>query len=143
MIRPYTPNDKPQLLELFRLNTPPYFAPEEEAWFSDYLDKETEDFFVVEEDEIIKGCGGVNYHENSGMLSWGIIHPEFQGKGIGRQLTLHRIAVIKSKPGLQKIVTRTSQRTYKFYEKMGFTLIEVKKDHWATGLDLYYMEMAI
>lgn len=143
MIRPYTSNDKPQLIELFRLNTPPYFAPEEEAWFSNYLDTEVEDYFVLEENDRILGCGGLNYEDDStsAFLSWGIIHPDFHGQGLGAKLTRHRLEFLITKPTLKRCIVRTSQRTYEFYEKMGFTLKESKKDFWAPGLDLYYMEM--
>ncbi len=145
MIRPYTPQDKPKLIELFRLNTPPYFSPEEEAWFSNYLDTEVEDYFVLEENGKILGCGGLNYEDDftTAFLSWGIIHPDYHGQGLGTKLTKHRLGIMKTKPGLLKCIVRTSQHTNKFYEKMGFTLKEVKKDHWAPGLDLYYMEMTI
>ena len=143
MIRPYHPSDKPALIELIRLNTPKYFDPSEEAWFSNFLDKEVEDYFVLEKDEKIVGCGGVNYEEGgqAAVLSWGMIHPTHHTQGLGSILTKHRINHVKTKPEAKKIVVRTSQHTYSFYLKMGFTLIKTKANHWGPGLDLYYMEM--
>jgi N-acetylglutamate synthase-like GNAT family acetyltransferase len=52
------------LLELLRLNTPKYFAPEEKAEFVSYLTHEIEQYFVVELYGEILGCGGVNLVEN-------------------------------------------------------------------------------
>jgi hypothetical protein len=49
MIRPYTGEDKPPLIDLLRLNTPRYLAQSEESDFAACLDHETEDYFVVEE----------------------------------------------------------------------------------------------
>ncbi len=144
-IRPYTPSHKPQLIELIRLNTPPYFHPSEEILFSNYLDNEREDYFVLEENEKILGCGGLNYEDDfsSAILSWGMIHPDFHGKGLGTKLTKHRLEFVKTKPALLKCIVRTSQHTDKFYSKMGFSLKEVKKEYWGPDLDLYYMEMEL
>lgn len=143
-IRPYTSEDKEQLLSIIRTNTPTYFAPEEETDFADYLENEREDYFVVESEEQIVGCGGVNYSEDKsvGIISWGMIHPDFHGKKIGTALLQHRLDVLKNTPGVNRITVRTSQLTYPFYEKNGFQLIETKKDFWAPGLDMYYMEYA-
>lgn len=145
MIRPYQSADKPHLIELIRLNTPPYFNPEEEMLLSKYLDNEREDYFVLEEEGTVLGCGGLNYEDNgtTAILSWGMIHPDFHGKGLGTQLTKYRLAFINTKPNILKCIVRTSQHTDKFYEKMGFSLKEVKTEYWGPGLDLYHMEMKL
>lgn len=140
-IRLYKPADKSSVLELFQLNTPRYFHPSEKEGFSNYLDNEREGFFVVEVDGAILGCGGMNYHGPTGMLSWGIIHPEHHGKGIGSLLTRHRIEVLKSNPSVKEIITRTSQHTYAFYLKQGFKVVKTEKDYWGDGFDLYYMQL--
>lgn len=145
MIRPYQPSDKPHLIELIRLNTPPYFDKSEEALFSNYLDCEREDYFVVEQSGSIIGCGGLNYEydKKEAVLSWGMIHPTYQGWGIGTQLTEHRIKYLKNAEGIDKLVVRTSQHTHKFYEKMGFKLIKVQENYWGHDLHLHYMEMSV
>ena len=86
------------------------------------------------------GCGGFNRTPDgkSGVLSWDIIHPGSQGKGVGSALVQHRINAMREL-GVENIGVRTSQHAYKFYEKMGFTLKEVVKDYWAQGFDLYDM----
>ena len=140
-IRPYKPQDKTAVLDLLRSNTPEFFAPAEEQEFIHYLDNEVEDYFVVEQENKTIGAGGINYFENerTARISWDIIDPNMQGKGVGKQLTQHRINYIKNK-NIDIIVVRTSQMTYEFYEKMGFKLSEVAKDYWAEGFDLYLMK---
>lgn len=144
-IRNYHPDDQSTLLNLIDLNTPKYFAPEEKSGLVTYLDQQLEDYFVVEVDSKIVGCGGINYDNDGsvGIISWDIIHPEYQGKGIGKRLLEHRLKIMKSMPKIRKIIVRTSQLTDKFYEKSGFKLIEVKKDYWAKGFDLYHMEIEL
>lgn len=141
-IRVYVPGDKQAVLELLRLNTPAYFAPEEESALMYYLDHEIEQYFVLEANNKVVGCGGINFAENKtvGKISWDIIHPGLQGKGFGSLLLNHRLDILKSTNGIKRITVRTSQVAYRFYERSGFVLTEKVKDYWAEGFDLYSME---
>ena len=47
-IRPYTPADDESIIALLRLNTPQYFAPEEEQDLRDYFASHIDRYFVVE-----------------------------------------------------------------------------------------------
>jgi ribosomal protein S18 acetylase RimI-like enzyme len=142
-IRPYFQNDKIAVIELLRSNTPAFFDPAEEKDLIEYLHKELEDYFVVEENNEIIGAGGVNYflQEKIARISWDIIKPNAQGKGIGKKLTKYRINHLNKKSEIDLIVVRTSQLVYKFYEKRGFQLKKIKKDFWAKNFDLYYLEL--
>lgn len=141
-IREYQPSDKEALLELIRLNTPNYFATEEEIGFSKYLDEEIELYYVLLADGKIVGCGGINFADGntSGRISWDIIHPDYQGKSLGTRLLRFRMNKLASISGIRKITVRTSQLVYKFYEKQGFVLMETQKDYWTKGLNMYRME---
>jgi N-acetylglutamate synthase-like GNAT family acetyltransferase len=144
-IRNYRQQDKPHVITLMRLNIPKYFDASEEPGFVNYLDHEREDYFVVETDGKLIGAGGINYEDDgqTGIISWDMIHPDYQGKGIGRALTQHRLDVMYNKPELSTIRVRTTQLTDQFYAKMGFQLERTEKDFWAKGLDLYQMRMNI
>ena len=141
MIRRYKKEDLPLVQNLLRLNTPKYFAADEELDYLEYLEQDAEYYFVFEEKESILGCGGYNYfiEENIVRISWDIIHPDAQGKGIGKALTHFRIEEIKKQWPTAMIHVRTSQYAVGFYEKMGFTLDSIKKDFWAKGYDMYHM----
>src|SRR5687768_16305922 len=141
MIRAYKEADKLKVLELFRLNTPAYFAAEEESGLLHYLDHELDEYFLVEQEGRVVGCGGINFSEDgtTAKISWDIFHPEYQGKGLGSLLLQYRIRKLKELPQVQTISVRTSQLVYSFYEKNGFHLEEVVVDHWAPGFDLYRM----
>ncbi len=143
MIRLYRPSDYTKVLELLKLNIPDFFAVEEESDYIDYLEHKIEDYFVVENENKIIGAGGVNYFpkQQTARIAWDIIHPEWQGKGIGKKLTEFRISHVNKNPLFKLIIVRTSQLAYPFYEKMGFDLEKVEKDFWSEGLDLYQMKM--
>lgn len=145
MIRPYHQKDQAQLIQLLRLNTPQYFAPSEEEDFIDYLQNIAEHYFVMEEAGQVIACGGFNCFEAeaTARISWDIVHPDSQGKGLGKALTLFRINEIKKQPNIQHIVVRTSQLAFQFYQKLGFTLEKTEKNYWAKGFDLYHMTMEV
>jgi ribosomal-protein-alanine N-acetyltransferase len=141
-IREFTQEDKSNVLDLFRLNTPAFFSPEEEKDLIFYLENEIEKYYVVLLDGKIVGCGGINFKENGviGLLSWDFLHPHYQRIGVGTALLNHRMGILKAMPDVKKIKVRTSQHAYTFYEKGGFVLFKKIKDYWAVGFDLYSME---
>lgn len=141
-IREYTRADKAAVMQLFILNTPRYFSMEEEAGFLEYLDAKVEKYFVMEVEQVIAGAGGINYSDDcaTGVISWDMLHPDYQGRGLGRRLLEYRISMLKNTEGIQRITVRTSQLTYRFYEKSGFQIRETVKDYWAKGFDLCFME---
>lgn len=140
-IREYDLKDKEAVINLLRLNTPQYFAPAEEADLVEYLDNKRELYYVLLLNDRIVGCGGINFADDrtTGKISWDIFHPHYQRKSLGTQLMEHRIKKLKSIGSIRRITVRTSQFTYKFYEKQGFELFEIVQDYWATGFDLYHM----
>lgn len=141
-IREYKKLDKENVLNLIRLNIPKFFDYYEEKDLTNYLDNEIDRYFVVEENDQIVGSGGFNHFksEKEIRISWDIFHPDYQNKGLGTLLLEHRIKEIKTLDNVEKIIVRTSQHAYKFYEKNNFKLIEINKDYWAKGFDMYLME---
>jgi len=139
-IRDYREEDQSALVALLRLNTPRYFSVEEEKDFVTYLEKEREDYFVVELNHKIVGCGGINTEDDIGILSWAFLHPKYQQQGIGNQLITYRIQHLHQKKKSSRIIVRTTQLVYPFFEKNGFKLMQVEKDYWSKGFDLYLME---
>jgi ribosomal-protein-alanine N-acetyltransferase len=141
-IRAYTPLDKEKILELLRLNTPGYFSPNEEKDLVNYLEHHLEYYYVIEIGNEVLGCGGINLVDDgiTAKLSWDIIHPKTHGKGLGTELTKHRIKKVKEMDHIKILVVRTTQLAYKFYGRFGLKLKTVEKDYWEKGFDLYYME---
>lgn len=140
-IRKFDIADIATILDLMDLNIPKYFAASEKDDLLGYLNSEIEDYFVITCDNKLIGAGGINYeHEQAiAKISWDIIHPDYQGKGVGRQLLTYRIDYINLNYSTYNLIVRTSQLVFKFYEQHGFTLEYIKKDYWAVGFDLYYM----
>lgn len=143
-IEPFKPAFFEELLYLIDLNIPLYFAPEEKDDFRNYLENEVEDYYILLVDNKLVGCGGINYDDkNTAVITWDMLHPEYQGQGFGTKLLLFKLDKIKEKTNIERVIVRTSQMAHTFYEKQGFKLLETKKDYWAPGFDLYWMEKKI
>jgi len=140
-IRPYQVNDKKSLLALLGLLVPTYFAEEEIADLDRYLDQEIELYFVAELHGKIVAAAGINFEKEAGTgkLSWDFVHPEEQDKGIGKKMLQHRLDILKSMVDIHMISVRTSQLAFQFYEKNGFEIVDIRKDYWAPGFDMYKM----
>lgn len=142
MIRNYTASDKSQLIELFLLNTPAFFCPQEQQDLEAFLDEEeATEYYVVEESGKILACGGYAIKNNEGWLCWYMVHPNHHGKGLGRQVVQRSLDTMRSVPGINKMIVRTSQLVYPFYEKFGFKLLSTTDNYWGKGMHLYHMEM--
>lgn len=121
VIREYEPADKEAVMELLRLNTPRYFAPEEAADLDAYLERERELYYVLLHEERIVGCGGINFADGGtvGKISWDMVHPQYRGKSLGTRLLRHRIEKLEAMRSVRRITVRTSQLAFGFYEKRG------------------------
>lgn len=139
--RSYQSNDEQQVLALFDLLSPQYFAQEERVDLAYYLAKERELYFVVYQNNTLVAAGGINFQDQqqTGIISWDLVAPHLHGKGIGSALLQHRITVLRALPAVTKILVRTSQHAYLFYEKHGFKLTEIQPNFWAPTFDLYAM----
>ncbi|NMM50869.1 GNAT family N-acetyltransferase [Marinigracilibium pacificum] len=147
MIRKYHHNsDFSAVIELFRLNTPQYFDPEEQGNLEAYLNDSNHHYFVKEENNKVIGCGG--YHmvdsiDDMVRLSWDIVHPDHHGKGVGSELIKYILKLVREEGDARKAEVWTSQIANSFYYKFGFRSIEMVKDYWADGFDLYRMQMEL
>lgn len=143
-ITDYKDSYKNSCIEIFESNLPVFFADDEKALFIEYLDKFAgENYYVVKKDGNIIACGGIYFDEktNSGGLAWGMVHADFQGRGIGRKFTTYRIDLLKTAYPGSKYEIETSQHTTAFYRKLGFVTDEIIIDGFARGFDKYNMSI--
>ena len=142
LIRPFNFTDKDQLIDIFGLNVPKYFALNEVHDFERYLNDNSETYLTIEQEgKIIGGIGYyINTSNNSGRITWIFFHPGAKGQGLGKKAVEYCMKILKDDPIVEKLVVTTSQFAFKFFEQFGYELIKTEKDYWGAGLDLYLME---
>ena len=140
-LRPYTVTDFPQIINLVLLNTPQFFCPPEQDDLERFLNTEIENYFVIEENGVVLASGGSNIKDNTGFLSWYMVHPAYHNRSLGRQLVGHNMEILKNTPGLSGIEVRTSQLVYPFYERSGFVVTYTEDNFWGEGMHLYHMKL--
>ena len=145
MIRAYQLSDREQLIDLFKLNTPTYFDPDEQCEFEKYLDRHGDTYLtIVHKNQIVGGAGyRITDGNTVGRITWIFFHPDSAGHGLGRQAVEHCMTIFRLTSSIEKVVVTTSQFAYRFFEKFGMQLTETAQDHWGPGLDLYRMEMIL
>lgn len=142
-IRPYQVSDKNALLSIFSKNVPKYFDPTELHDFEKYLEEKPDTYLTVEYNQTIVGGSGFEANEDkqTGSITWIFFDPQHTGKGLGKLAVDHSLTELKKNPVVKKLIVRTSQLAYVFFEKFGFQLMTMETDYWGEGLDLYEMEM--
>ena len=144
IVRPYEPRDRDACLALFDSNTPTFFDETERADFADFLGRRDMPYQVIERDGRVVACGGhaVEADGTTAALCWGMVDQALHGVGLGRQLTVARIAAARAAPGVTAMRLDTSQHTEGFYQRFGFVTQAVTPDGFAPGLDRYEMRLA-
>ncbi|HEX7077760.1 MAG TPA: GNAT family N-acetyltransferase, partial [Candidatus Eisenbacteria bacterium] len=91
------------------------------------------------------GCGGVMTAREgkTANLVWGMIAPDFQGRGLGRLLTLERLGWVAAMPEVERVVMDTSQKTAGFYMRLGFAVTSKTAGGYGAGLDRIDMELTL
>lgn len=153
-IREYNIIDQPRCLKIFESNCPEFFEKEEltgfKLWLNGlnnhvlvYRNSGSDHYFVLEENNNVIACGGyyVEKERPNIIMAWGMVDRAFHRKGYGKQLFQYRIDEIHNSFPEHSIILDTSQHTYKFFQKFGFTVNNIIANGYGTGLDRYDMKL--
>jgi ribosomal protein S18 acetylase RimI-like enzyme len=121
-IRVWNPADFDACMELYRLNEPGRFPlgglPSFEAALKDGLML----YLVLEMEGRLVGCGGVGIYRYGAVeqasLYFGLIHPQWQRRGLGSTLMLARLAMLP--PHAWQVAMTVVPSSRSFYEYYGF-----------------------
>lgn len=146
--QPFEESNLESCLQIFNSNCPQYFLEHERQEFIDYLANPHGSYWIAKKNDEIIGCGGIYLDfgksgkpefENEAGFAWGMIHSKFHGKGFGKKLTKFRLEHLQDNYPERTIVLRTSQNTYQFFQKMGFSIHSILKNGFGAGMDKYTM----
>lgn len=140
-LREYASADREGCLAVMDANTPDYFAAVERAAFEAFLDDIPGTYLVLEDAGRIIGCGGYIPLPETRVAhtSWGMVHPDYKGQGLGKRLFQARIDAVKTRRDADRIRVVTSPQTASFFLPYGFVETRREKDGNAPGIDLVEM----
>ena len=142
-IEPYKSKYYDNCIEIIQSNTPKYIFPNEHLDYKNYLLKKDKTYFVVFNDYDLVACGGygINKSQTKAGLSWGLVHSAHHNLGYGSYLLKYRLNEIRNNYLDIQIHLDTSQHTYRFFEKFGFSVNQISKNGYGEGLDKYDMTL--
>ncbi|GAA0477237.1 GNAT family N-acetyltransferase [Parasphingorhabdus litoris] len=139
-VRPYAVTDKAACLALFDSNVPRYFDASERPGFVTFLNEPGGDYFVIEQDGTICGCGGFSRAERGqACFTWGMVDNARHGSGLGRLLAEYRLRAIEASGVFEEAELFTTPQIAPFFAKFGFEKQGVEKDGFAPGMDKVQM----
>ncbi len=135
-IRLYSESDRCGCLAVFDANVPEDFRDFEREGFEGFLDDLPGPYLVGTLGAKIIGCGGYAIDDSSTVsMCWGMVSPEYQKRGFGRQLLLKRLELAVRAVDCKTVRLTTSHRVKGFFERMGFVVVSRKTAGIAEGLD--------
>ena len=139
--RPYRQTDREFCLAALDANTPDYFAPQERSDFEAFLNDIPGTYLVVEVAGKVVGCGGYIPASDTGdaYTSWGMVHPDYKGYGLGKGLLEARLEAIRRTGDAKRVRIITSPATETFFLAYGFIVTRREKDGITKGIDLVEM----
>ncbi len=101
-------------------------------------------FWVAEVPEGLCGCVCLSVDDDGagGEVSSFFVHPDFQGKGVGKRLW-HEIVALAKDHGLTVLHLESDPAAQSFYDKLGFTTIRETPSGSIAGRMLPYMELQL
>ena len=120
--RRFETKDLPQCVELYSLNEPGRFPVGVAEQYHQSLVDGRSYHLVTEVDGQIVASGGVSYsaREDRVVLSFGLVHPDHQGQGLGTSLLLARLALLKPGRLYYHVFIFAVEGSFGFYRRFGF-----------------------
>lgn len=132
--------DRGPALACFRSNLPEFFADDELAEFTTFLDRLEGDglpnvayFTVLERGEALAFGGWFTRKDTElGGLAWGMVHRAHHRRGLGTLLLEHRLQAMAD---LKGVALDTTPASFTFYARFGFVQTAFKANGYGPGLD--------
>jgi predicted N-acetyltransferase YhbS len=109
-------------LEIYALNEKDRFPLGVRDLYRKTLLEEATYTLVAEKDGRVIASGGLSYlmREDVAALSFGLVHPDHQGSGIGTSLLLARLALLDPQRQPYSVGIAAVEKSFGFYRRFGF-----------------------
>ena len=132
--RPYSPTDRQHCLGIFDCNCPEFFAPNERADYTSFLDSNAANYEVCcIGSKVVGAFGLIGDDGQSRTLNWILIDPKSQGSGIGSAI-MERIMTVARTLELTYVSISASHKSAPFFARFGAVSVESINDGWGPGM---------
>ena len=144
-LKSYQPKYQTRLIEIFQSNCPKYFDPNDESEFLDFLEKYTDqNYLVILNKNKVIGCGGHYTKEDRHGIAWVMFERNSIGyinllKFVDKFFAEIESRIVRENKGFD-IYINTTQVMEKLFNRYGFITYQVIKDEFGKGLDEYKMK---
>jgi GNAT superfamily N-acetyltransferase len=137
----YSLEHREACLAVFDENCPEFFAPNERADYTDFLDRVGADYRVCRRDGLVVGAFGLMQGAAAGEahLNWILLSPSAQGAGLGRAI-MGEVAAIAASRGVTRVAIAASHRSAPFFARFGARELVRTEDGWGPGMHRVDME---
>ncbi|WP_230482280.1 GNAT family N-acetyltransferase [Sphingomonas sp. Leaf21] len=141
IVRPYSPEDRADVLAIFDDNRSDYFGAGDREWLEETLDEPDGPAFVVAVDGHAAAFGGYEIweHYNKALLYWGMAARRYQGCGLGRLLLFERLLHVatSAEPRTRYVTVDTSPQIAPFFRHCGFEETAVWPEGYRSGMTMH------
>jgi GNAT superfamily N-acetyltransferase len=123
-LRPFEPRDRVGCLAIYQHNEHGYFPQDFQVYFEFWLDFEEFLKLVLCIDDVPVAIGGVNCQRRFGLatawLTFGMVSPACQGRGLGSALVLARLSLLPKPAHAARVLMTNVEASKAFYRRFGF-----------------------
>lgn len=128
---------------IYRLNESEHFPPGHGGAFDDWLVNRRASILVVESQKRLVAVGGINIARHrfvdSAILTFGMVHPEYQQRGFGTVLLLARLLLLpETSVPRMLLITTVRAASSAFYSRFGFTYTGTSPDQLGNQANYFY-----
>jgi [ribosomal protein S18]-alanine N-acetyltransferase len=151
---PYLSADVEEILAIFDSNIGEWFADGEREDLIEMLNNHLElnespnshgwisIYHVGRLNGKVVAAGGFALKDELSEISWGMVHADLRGTGLGKELLQYRLDLIKTRfPEIRSVVSQTSPAAAGFFAKFGFETRYEEPKYWGNEIDLVGMEL--
>jgi GNAT superfamily N-acetyltransferase len=143
IFRPYSSQDRKACLALFDANCPAYFASNERADYEEFLATVPKSYeLCLIDDEVAGAFGLIGTDTARRRLSWIMLDPRSQGRGVGRAI-MNYVAAIAVADGIPVVDIAASHISAPFFARFGAITVNVTDNGWGPGMHRVDMELRV
>ena len=146
IVRLYEDSDYEACSDLYRLNEKGRFPEGYLSIYQSHLKKGNARILIIEDSGQVVGTGGISLTRVTDgfslvSLSFGLIHPDFHGQGLGTLLFCARLSHLPAWRDWFVSMTSAGMGTEVFYKKLGFRFVSREEDEDGAMLEHYLVKI--